>query len=75
MLRKAFSLAKELGLSDEGRIDLATMLLPVPVTSWRGLDDEEVGRLLDAMMGYVFCRELLDHHRGVDGLDGRSAEL
>lgn len=59
-LRKLFLLAKnEIGLTDDERIELSTYLLRRDMTTWKQLDDEQAGRLLDALEGYLLVTELL----------------
>lgn len=57
--KKAFALADELGLSRADRIELAQTLLWRDLDSWQHLSDEQVGRLLDAMEGWVLISHLL----------------
>lgn len=49
--RKLFVLAAELDLSYEERLELASTILWRDVLSWRDLDDQQVGRMLDALEG------------------------
>lgn len=57
--RKLFLLLKnEIGLTDDERIELAQFLLRRDVTSYKQLDDEQVGRLLDAAEGYQLITAL-----------------
>jgi hypothetical protein len=51
-------LAKELGFTDEDRIDLASMLLRRTVKSWKELDEAQYIRLLDAMEGHQLISHL-----------------
>ena len=50
--RKAYMIAKEIGLTDEERHELATIILRRDITSWKQLSDAQMTRLLDAMEGY-----------------------
>jgi hypothetical protein len=52
--------ARELGLTDGERIELATYLLRRDITSWTQLDDEQNSRLLDAMEGFQLISALLE---------------
>lgn len=57
--RKAYLLAKELGLTDADRMELAQYILRRDVTTWKGLDEEQLERLLDAMSGFQLICHLL----------------
>ena len=57
--RKLWVLTKEIGLCKEERIELTQYLLRRDITSWVGLDDGQVCRLLDALEGYQLVRDLL----------------
>lgn len=50
--RKMFVLAKEIGLTAEERLELASTLLWRDITSWKDLDEAQVRRILDALEGY-----------------------
>lgn len=58
--RKAHMLAKEIGLSDEDRRDLASMLLRRTVSSWKQLDEDQYIRILDALEGYELISHLVE---------------
>lgn len=47
-----FLLAREIGLTREERVELASYLLRRDLTSWKGLDDVQVSRLLDGLESY-----------------------
>ena len=49
--RKLYASAKELGFTDEERYEFAEYLLRRDIRSWKGLDDAQVCRLLDALEG------------------------
>jgi hypothetical protein len=49
--RKMFVWADELGLTREERIQMARFLLRRDITSWNQLDEDQVGRMLDALEG------------------------
>jgi hypothetical protein len=49
--RKMFQLRDELGLDNDDLTALAEVLLRRDVSSLRGLTDEQVGRMLDALEG------------------------
>ena len=51
--RKLFVYADEIGLTRDERIELAEIILRRDLTTWKGLDDEQVTRLLDAMEGFL----------------------
>lgn len=57
--RKAFMLAKDIGLSDEERHELATIILRRDITSWGQLNEAQLERLLDALEGYEKISHLL----------------
>lgn len=56
--RKAYLLAREIGLSRDDRLHLAEYLLRRDVTTWEGLDDEQISRLLDGMESHMLILEL-----------------
>jgi hypothetical protein len=56
--RKIHVLAKELGMSDDDRIEFARALLWRDITSWSQLNDDQVYRLLDALEGARLVIEL-----------------
>ena len=58
--RKAYMLAKEIGLSREDRVDLASMLLRRSVASWKELDEAQIIRLLDALEGSQLIGHLIE---------------
>ena len=58
--RKAHLLVKEIGLSREDRIDLASMLLRRTVKSWTELDEAQYIRILDALEGYQLIGHLVE---------------
>lgn len=63
-VRKAFLVARnEIGLTPEERIALSTYLLRRDMTTWKGLDDEQASRLLDALEGYQLITELKRQRR------------
>ena len=57
--RKLFVLAKEIGLTPEERLELASKILWRDVQTWADLDDAQVLRLLDAMEGYESISQLM----------------
>jgi hypothetical protein len=70
--KKAFILAREIGLTTEERQDFASMMLPghkEGIDTWSDVTDEEILRLLDGMSGYIYLRELVELHR-VQVVDG-----
>ena len=56
--RKAYMVAKQIGLKDEERIDLAGYILRRDITSWTQLDDDQIIRMLDALEGFELIVEL-----------------
>ncbi len=63
--RKAYLLAREIGLSREERLSLAEILLRRDVKTWKGLDDEQITKLLFAMEGHQLILELYRQKIGV----------
>ncbi len=59
--RKVLALAREIGLTVDDRMELASALLWRDVVSWADLTDEQVSRLLDALEGYGKVRWLLEN--------------
>jgi len=57
--RKLMASAKEVGLTQEERIELAQYILRRDITTWSTLDDAQVLRLLDAFEGFHLIVELL----------------
>jgi len=57
--RKLWCLAKEIGLSKDERIEWTQYLLRRDLTTWAGLDDGQVSRLLDGLESYQLLRDLL----------------
>ncbi len=57
--RKLFLIADEIGLTRTERIEFSQYLLRRDVTTWKGLSDEQVERLLDGHEGYQLITELL----------------
>ncbi len=54
------ALSREIGLSVEDRMELASKILWRDVVSWADLTDEQTNRLLDALEGYESIRWLLE---------------
>lgn len=50
--RKLYLLATEIGLDREERVELARYLLRRDITSWQGLGEDQILRMLDALEGY-----------------------
>lgn len=57
--RKLMMVARELGLTREERMELASYILRRDIITWKKLSDERVLRLLDALEGYELIRDLL----------------
>ena len=57
-LRKAFVLARHLGLLRDERLEIATVILNRDVETWKGLPREDACRLLDAMEGHIYLAYL-----------------
>lgn len=56
--KKAYAVAREIGLTDEERHALAGYVLRRDATSWKSLSDSQMTRLLDAMEGFVLIHSL-----------------
>lgn len=63
--RKAYLLAREIGLSREDRLHLAEYLLRRDITTWRGLSDEQVTTLLSGMECHQLIMELYRQRVGL----------
>ncbi len=59
--RKLHLLAKRIGLTTDDRHALAEMLLRRDVSTWAGMSDADVCRLLDALEGYGLVLHLTRH--------------
>jgi hypothetical protein len=62
LAKKAYTIAKQIGLTDEDRRDLALMVPGVdPDTggSWKALSDYEFARIVDMLEGYLLVAHLL----------------
>lgn len=57
--RKAFKIAKDIGLTDDERHELAQYILRRDITTWAGLEAAQLDRLLDAMEGYELITTLM----------------
>jgi len=68
-LRKLFTVAKELGLTQEERLELSCYLLRRDIVSWGELDDGQVLRLLDAFEGFRLVSALMLMRSGAEHLD------
>lgn len=65
-LRKAMLIARnEIGLSRQERLELVEQRVTFgrPVASWNELTEEELGRLLDALEGFLAVVQLLAMRR------------
>jgi hypothetical protein len=58
-MRKLMAVCAEVGLSKEERMELATYLLRRDVVTFKGLEDDQVDRLLDALEGYQLVTTLV----------------
>ena len=56
--KKLMMKARELGLTRQERMEFASYLLRRDITTWSGLPDEYVLRLLDALEGFELMMEL-----------------
>jgi len=61
MRRKAYALAKQIGLDRQDRISLSNMILCYDHDSWRHISDVQLARVLDAMEGFALVTYLLNH--------------
>lgn len=67
--RKAYALARELGMDREERIELAQVLLAnEDIESWGDLSDGDYCRLLDGMEGFVFIQAAILNRPPIDAL-------
>lgn len=57
--RKLLMVAREIGLTDQERHELASYLLRRNISTWSKLEDEQVWRLLDALEGFELVSSLL----------------
>lgn len=57
--RKLFVLADHLELSKDERIELSQVILRRDIVSWKGLDEEMINRMLDALEGAEKYREIV----------------
>jgi hypothetical protein len=57
--RKAYALAKEIGLDRQDRHALSNMILCNDHDSWRHISDTQLARVLDAMEGFALVTYLL----------------
>ena len=62
--RKLWVLAKEIGLTTDERIEWTQYLLRRDITSWVGLPDDQVSRLLDGLESYQLLTCLLSMRPG-----------
>jgi hypothetical protein len=62
--RKMHVYSDQIGLTDEERIDFAQVFLRRDITSWSQLDDAQVGRILDALEGFLLVGELIRQRPG-----------
>lgn len=56
--RKLMMLTKRLRLDRQERLDLSSVILCRDITTWSGLPDTDVVRLLDAYEGYLLLTEI-----------------
>jgi hypothetical protein len=74
--RLLFKLCDECGLDRDERLELAEVLLNTDVVSYKHLDQEQVGRLLDALRGYQYVARLHAMKAGAVGpLDSATMSL
>jgi hypothetical protein len=62
-LRKAFSMATDIGLNDDERYELAQMLPSVDKDSkgsWKNLDPKQLHDLITMMEGFAYIGHILD---------------
>lgn len=45
------------------RLEFAGLVMAKPIPSWDSLDEDEIGRIADALTGYIAGRELLIYHK------------
>lgn len=56
--KKMYTVAKEIGLTREERVELARYLLRRDLSSWSELDEDQEVRILDAMEGWLLIETL-----------------
>jgi len=56
---KLMMVAREIGLTREERMELASYILRRDVRTWKSLDEVQVLRLLDALEGFELLSQLL----------------
>jgi len=65
--KKLFQRCKELGLNRQERIDVAQLLLCRDINSFDDLDEEQIGRLLDAFhMAELLIEVMRQHGKIID---------
>jgi hypothetical protein len=57
--KKLMMVAREIGLTREERMELASYILRRDVRTWKSLDEVQVLRLLDALEGFELLSQLL----------------
>jgi len=57
--RKLMKVSREIGLTRDERLELASYILRRDVTTWKTLSDEQVWRMLDALEGFETVVRLL----------------
>lgn len=70
--RKLMMLCKEIGLTRDERHELASYMLRRDVTTYSGLDDTQISRLLDAAEGYQLIDVLLSLRPARVSADGEA---
>lgn len=68
--RKAMHYCDTYGLTRQDRLDLASYLLRRDVTTWKGLDEGQLLRLLDALEGFQLIAQLMiDRHKPAEDVE------
>jgi len=58
--RKLMMVSREIGLTRDERLELASYILRRDVTTWKTLSDEQVWRMLDALEGFELISTMLE---------------
>lgn len=52
--------SREIGLTRDERLELASYILRRDVTTWKTLSDEQVWRMLDALEGFELIHQMVE---------------
>lgn len=62
-LRKAMMYCDMYEMTRDERLSLAQMVLRRDITSWKSLDEEQLGRMLDSLEGYGLIAHLISERQ------------